>query len=190
MLRLKVAGISSLTDARYCAGMGVEFLAFTVHSSGETSLSADNLRAIKPWIEGVKWMGEFTGSDPELFRKLREEFIAEAWLIEHNLLNDVVSESEIWTTFKPVKTTDPLPEGNLQLQLENFSHGEQIHLLEKAFQEKRQVMLGNFYSPQEALALYSRFPELVFCLQSGSEERPGWMDLSGLQDYLEAISPA
>jgi hypothetical protein len=169
--------------------MGVEFLAFTIRPSGESSLSAENLRAIKPWIEGVKWMGEFTGSDPELFRKLREEFITEAWLFKNNLLNDEVSESEIWTTFQPVKTTDLLPEGNLQLQLENFSHAEQIHLLEKAFQEKRQVMLGNFYSPQEAMTLYSRFPELVFCLQSGSEERPGWMDLSGLQDYLEAISP-
>jgi phosphoribosylanthranilate isomerase len=187
VLRLCVSGISSLTDARYCAGMGVEYLSFQVDESGKSSLALPHLRAIRPWIEGVKWMGEFTGNAAAIFSKITEDFQADAWLLASGTDSLKSSHSEIWFNFHPSNPDAALPETNLKLIPVNFSEDALKRLLAKAFRGPGQVMLAGIQQPEQALKLAAEFPELIFSLESGPEERPGWMDLSALQDFLEAL---
>jgi phosphoribosylanthranilate isomerase len=54
---VKVSGIENLSDARYCAGMGVEFLGFPL-----AQLPFEKFQEIRQWISGVEIVGELIGS--------------------------------------------------------------------------------------------------------------------------------
>ena len=53
---VKVSGIENLSDARYCAGMGVEFLGFPL-----AQLPFEKFQEIRQWISGVEIVGELIG---------------------------------------------------------------------------------------------------------------------------------
>lgn len=56
---VKISTISSLSDARYCAGMGVDQLGFCLNPHKENSLSPVFFLEIKNWVAGVQFVGEF-----------------------------------------------------------------------------------------------------------------------------------
>ena len=60
---VKVGHISNLSDARYCAGMGVQYLGFSMDSNSEHYVDQDTLKTIKEWIVGPKIVGEFSNLD-------------------------------------------------------------------------------------------------------------------------------
>jgi phosphoribosylanthranilate isomerase len=53
---VKVSGIENLSDARYCAGMGVEFLGFPL-----AQIPFEKFQEIRQWISGVEIVGELIG---------------------------------------------------------------------------------------------------------------------------------
>ncbi|MEX2231504.1 MAG: hypothetical protein WD824_05055 [Cyclobacteriaceae bacterium] len=63
---VKVSHISNLSDARYCAGMGVEMLGFRVIPGAEHYLPAGVFQDIRGWISGPKIIAELYGlSSPD-----------------------------------------------------------------------------------------------------------------------------
>lgn len=63
--KIKVSSVANLTDARYFAARGVDWLGFDFHQGTSTALSPVTALAIKEWVEGVGFIGEFnwTGAD-------------------------------------------------------------------------------------------------------------------------------
>jgi phosphoribosylanthranilate isomerase len=189
VIRIKVSGITSLTDARYCAGMGVEFLSLQFENENNLQSEFNLYQAVRPWIEGVKWMAEYYGNDNLFFEEIYRNLAIDSFVFDQIPSMKPLQEQAFtfWQRIFPVSATDALPDGNLQIHLDNHSHANQMQILEKAFEKKREVILGNILKPDEAIVMANRFPDLIFNLHSGKEERPGWMDLSSLQDYLEAL---
>lgn len=56
---VKAAGVTNLTDARYFAARGVDWLGLSLDTSQEDNLNIAAASAIKEWVEGVKLIGEF-----------------------------------------------------------------------------------------------------------------------------------
>lgn len=61
MLKTKVfaGSITNLTDARYFAAQGVEWLSFNLQEGAETFIEPRALSAIRAWVDGVQVVGEF-----------------------------------------------------------------------------------------------------------------------------------
>ena len=53
-VRVKIDHIQDLHAARYCAGMGVEFLGFSLDTAN--LLSLEQYLEIRAWLAGVKWV--------------------------------------------------------------------------------------------------------------------------------------
>lgn len=63
---VKVGNISNLSDARYCAGMGVDMLGYSVTEGSKTYISTRLYEEIKGWIAGPASVAELYGiSGPE-----------------------------------------------------------------------------------------------------------------------------
>ncbi len=62
MLRLKIAvlSINNLTDARYFAAYGVDYLGFDLNPEGSDFLGYDKINEIVEWVEGPKTLGQLT----------------------------------------------------------------------------------------------------------------------------------
>jgi phosphoribosylanthranilate isomerase len=58
---VKVSKISNLSDARYCAGMGVEMLGFRVIPGKEDYINPELFQDIRGWISGPKVIAELYG---------------------------------------------------------------------------------------------------------------------------------
>jgi phosphoribosylanthranilate isomerase len=58
---VKVGSITNLSDARYCAGMGVDFLGFRVIEGQPAMISAKSFQEIRGWITGPQIVAEIYG---------------------------------------------------------------------------------------------------------------------------------
>lgn len=62
---VKVGGITSLSDARYCAGMGVDMLGFCFSKTSENYIEIYKIKEIIHWISGVEIYAEFDQESKE-----------------------------------------------------------------------------------------------------------------------------
>jgi len=71
--RIKASQINNLTDARYFAAWGVDWLGFDLNEGSENYVNPDQIHAIKSWIEGPHIVGELALGDPNLVNQLSKE---------------------------------------------------------------------------------------------------------------------
>lgn len=59
---VKIGSISSLSDARYCAGMMVDILGFNLEQGTNGYVSPETFQEITEWVAGVSFAGEFASA--------------------------------------------------------------------------------------------------------------------------------
>jgi len=67
--QIKASQTTNLTDARYFAAWGVEWLGFGLEPGQDHVVAPAQMAAIKEWVEGPKMVGEFSGLDVELIHQ-------------------------------------------------------------------------------------------------------------------------
>lgn len=55
---VKVSGINNLSDARYCSGMEVDQLGFSIQETDPNYTDPAKFKEIKGWLSGVQYVGE------------------------------------------------------------------------------------------------------------------------------------
>jgi hypothetical protein len=175
-----VSGISSLTDARYAAGMNVPYCSLVWSSKGETTLDPSTFTAIRAWIEGVEWWGEYKGNDPVKLLELADSYQLKTWILNPEFPDlDTSSGLEFLIPGRAASGTSVvwLPSSAAAVREEVFR--------EAIAGGAAQVLVLNPESVDEIEMLSGLSEKALFRLQSGEEDRPGWMDLTPLQDILE-----
>lgn len=71
---VKVSNITNLSDARYCAGMGVEMIGFVMDKHSADYISPDKMKEIKSWVAGVLTVGETQSGDYEEVKTLVQDY--------------------------------------------------------------------------------------------------------------------
>ena len=56
--KIMVSSISNLSDARYCAGMGVDYLGFSIDSVSASFIDPSKFKQITGWISGIPMVAE------------------------------------------------------------------------------------------------------------------------------------
>lgn len=70
--KVKVGNITNLSDARYCAGMGVDLLGFRI-GAHDKQVPLEVFHEIANWVAGPKFVFELADSiDEELFEKVTQ----------------------------------------------------------------------------------------------------------------------
>ena len=72
---VKIGGITNLSDARYCAGMGVDMLGFDVIQGHPNYISPELFQQIRGWITGPLIVAEIAGFQSlEELRQILESY--------------------------------------------------------------------------------------------------------------------
>ena len=58
-IKVKASSVTNLTDARYFAAWGVDWIGFDFEEGSDRHLPVVNMRAIREWLDGVRFVGEF-----------------------------------------------------------------------------------------------------------------------------------
>lgn len=77
-LPLKASRISNLTDARYFAARGIDWLAFDLDQGSEAYISQSEIHAICEWVEGPKVVGSFGLLGADEILKIRDDLNLDA----------------------------------------------------------------------------------------------------------------
>ncbi|MFM7020698.1 MAG: N-(5'-phosphoribosyl)anthranilate isomerase [Aquirufa sp.] len=188
---VKVSAITNLSDARYCAGMGVDLLGFPLGK-----ISIDQFTEIRNWLAGVQIVGEFSTNDAAEIKAKVAEYKPDVLEIDTKVNLVVIQDIDIPKILRVNIDTDNLP----AVFAASAPYVSQFLLVGEG-PESLQGMEGSveIWSAQYPIILGLEIPEddleewieqssiKGIGLIAGEEDRPGFRDFTDLMNILEKL---
>lgn len=179
---VKVGGITNLSDARYCAGMGVDFLGFRVVEGFPNSISLKSYQEIRGWVTGPQIVAEIYGvSDAQYLRQVLENFrpdMLELGLVEYEAIGSHLEMPFILA----LKDNEDLPHLAVKPAYILASDGPAVSKLIPDYE-----LLLKATNSQEAERCLRHTGVSGLALEGGHEVRPGLKSYDDLADILELL---
>ena len=194
MLKTKViaSSITNLTDARYFAAWEVSWLGFCFDESSEGHITPQVMFAMKEWVDGVQFLGEFREATSEDILDHVEKLELDAVQVDELTGLDVLMELQDVLVFKEINITTDSDQDFISNLLEQFVPycAHFIFKIESNI-PKWVVELSETYSiwiegnipTQEAID--SKFQGI--CLKGGMEEKVGLKSFDELDEVFEIL---
>ncbi len=190
---VKVSNINNLSDARYCAGMGVEMLGFSMDE-----LPFDKFKEMRGWLAGVEVVGETDSQDISKIIELNDIYQPD-YLQVSNYQNII----EIQKIGKPIILKIDFATANLPALFQTTKGSVAYFLIENsddfgvidegvlsqldAWSFQYPLILGFGVKESNANDLLEQTQLSGFALKGGKEIRPGFGDSEELMNILETL---
>lgn len=199
---VKISNVTNLSDARYCAGMGVEMLGFSIDEDSPNYISPKKFEDICSWLAGVTLVAETAQTDPETILNALSEYPVHAVQVaDPGLLNYLHSELNLPLLLRV--SVDIYDSGEIVPILSRYE-GQVAHFLLESDNDAElteawmQVLstievdypvLVGFGLDNEftVSALTELLPNIGIALRGSEEIRPGYKDFGSMMDILEAL---
>ncbi len=79
---VKISNVTNLSDARYCAGMGVDMLGFSIDEILSSYVAPKKYAEIRAWVAGVQLVAESSETNPKKLLALLAEYEFDALQVE------------------------------------------------------------------------------------------------------------
>ena len=93
--KVKAGSVSSLSDARYFAGMGVDWLGFDIDPDSPHYVSPELYQSLAGWVTGPKRVVELPALSKIDFKNLLEIYSPDAWEVDALQLQAVKSNTNL-----------------------------------------------------------------------------------------------
>jgi len=182
---IKVSHISNLSDARYCAGMGVEMLGFRVIPGKQDFMTPELFQDIRGWISGPRIIAELYGlSDREQVETAIQTYAPDYFELTY-------AEYRIFNEFLTLPCIVYFPAVS---QIESVSpDGKILYLLTDENTTCRDLAATELPVLKTISSLHALTESLTagcykgFVLKGPREQRPGVTNYDELGDILEAL---
>jgi phosphoribosylanthranilate isomerase len=187
---VKVGSISNLSDARYCSGMSVDMLGFSVISGKEHYVSPELFKEIRGWFSGPAIVAEVYGIQkgedlPVVIQHYLPDFI-ELSLQDLLKIHSPYSTYILSTTFEEMSTQEALiaPFRNQISKIILPATTDKKAIDELARSYKVMVQIDSTVSLDTLLSN----PSIKgIALQGSPEEKPGLKNYDQLAEILEKL---
>ncbi len=165
-----VRDLSSLSEARYCAGMLVDFIAFEFNPESETYLEDGKRDEIIQWLSGVKIIGTFKNGSLADVQNCIKTYALEGFLFENSQVN-IVNSLVLDYKFLEIDSNTVLT-----------SISDDVFLLSTDLLDRQNAILAyDFLNPK------SKPSALGYAFKGSKELRPGFNNYDSLMDAFEDI---
>jgi phosphoribosylanthranilate isomerase len=197
---VKISAVTHLSDARYCAGMGVEMLGFCIDEGDENYVSPKKFTELKGWISGVQLVAETQQKDPELIKTLLTDY--EVDLLQVNdptllavldtelpLLLQIDCDAHTYDSLRDVvASADGLADYFLLESSTDQALSEEWLTYIERLSVDYPILVGfGLTDPEFVVELLDQLPIEGIALRGSQELRPGYKDYGSLMDILEAL---
>lgn len=199
--KVKINRITNLTDARYCSGMYVDVLGFSLEEGSPHYVSPSQFQEITGWISGADYAAEFTDSDAYTIERKLADYPGINWIESSDLdtliqLKNLGKELIYQVSMEEIESIVPKIEllNQHQITLHITSTENTLTIDNKIVIEKLannvNLFLGFGIHPENA-SMLSEIPGLVgLALDGGDEIKPGLRDFDQLATILENLELA
>lgn len=195
---VKVGNINNLSDARYCAGMGVDMLGFCIEPSHPYYVGQQTYNEMIGWLSGVKFVAEFTDSDLEQINELLDGYSVHAIQTESKEVIANMAEKAKEIDNFPIEFIFKSKEiKEIEEIASEYSHFVRYFLLSDAQEHsfmtlrhlavKCNLILEGVFETNEVEKFLSESTLKGFALQATHEIAPGLQDFDKLATILETL---
>ncbi|MBV6642601.1 MAG: hypothetical protein KI791_17920 [Cyclobacteriaceae bacterium] len=190
---VKINQVSSLSDARYCAGMGVDVLGFSLVAGNPSYVDPQQFKEITQWVSGPKFAGEFDSASVDQIKLASVDYSLDFIEISSPDYLETVAELNIPIILKSTVSS----ESDLEKLSEIVSFGgdflQYLHLeIDHSKLDEFNNGLSQLNTP---LVLHTNDPaanldQLLkhgISLTAKQEEQTGLQDYGEIMDVLEAL---
>ena len=190
---IKVSNLNNLSDARYCAGMGVEMLGFSMDE-----LDFDKFKEMRGWLAGVQIVGETDSKNVSTVIDLVEKYQP-----DYLEISDWENIIEIQRIGKPIILKIDFSTANLPALFQATKGNVEYFLLENsdkfgivddgilsqldAWSFQFPILLGFGIKESNTNDLLEQTQLTGFALKGAYEIRPGIADNEELMNILEIL---
>lgn len=128
--KVKASAVTNLTDARYFAAREVNWIGFDLNEGSETFINPKMAAAIKEWVDGVQFVGEFNLASAATIREMAEELALDA--VQVGTFIDVETLADLQSPIPVIKEIIIEPDttpADVTAQLELFQPWAQLFIL-------------------------------------------------------------
>jgi phosphoribosylanthranilate isomerase len=193
--KVKVGNITNLSDARYCAGMGVDLLGFPLKNTDGSPLSPGKFTDITGWVSGPAFVLETGDANlAEVYQTIASypaQYIEldasqldrfDPAYIEKLIVSVDIHHWEKWKN-KIIQAKDSI--AYLLIRNDREGNPTDVKSLMEEMAQSCAVLLG-FGVVKETLADVLQLPIAGISLRGSDEEKPGVKEYH-LADILEAL---
>ncbi|WP_114751908.1 phosphoribosylanthranilate isomerase [Pleomorphovibrio marinus] len=201
---VKISNVNNLSDARYCAGMYVDLLGFSLEPNDEYYVDPVKFKEITGWVSGVGFVGEFKTTHPDIILETIAQYegIESVQIEEEAHLQMLMNASYQLILKKDVadnkdmerllSLSASLGENGILLLVEAESNPDLVpdkELLNK-LAEKCEVILGFGFDSENVEDTLDNTKIKGIAMKGGHEIKPGIKDFDELADILEVLEEA
>ena len=188
---VKVSGINNLSDARYCSGMEVDQLGFSIQESNAKYTDPKKFNEIKGWLSGVAYVGEIEADNTTPLTEVVRDYDLDALQVASATQVEEAQATNLPVIFKmdvssiTIETLRSLKDKVSYFLIESVYGGQvspDILELTKEFS----IVLGYGFEADTVEMLVKSGVKGI-ALQGGDEISPGLRDFDEMMDILEAL---
>lgn len=199
-----VNGINNLSDARYCAGMGVDMVGFSLDDTQTDYISPKEVSEIAGWVAGVKLVGEFKKTSVEQINE-----VIETCQLDYVQLNKQYLIDEIQQINRPVIQRARFTKDTIESELVEEMHLYKDHVayflifsddyntidetnlrflqdLARDFN----VIIGFGIHKENVMEILKQINPAGIGLHGGQEIKPGLKEFDTLQEIFDVLEEA
>lgn len=172
--------ITNLTDARYFAAWGVDYISFNIINDSEFKISKEKIKEIKDWVEGPKCLIETNALDIE--------DLADGYILS-NIYSTMPISQEAFYKVHLDDVSKGLPSGKYILKLNDEADLDNLLKVDESHLQGIELYLD---ISQIDLKHFSKLKHFPIVIQGGEEEKIGvksFDDLDELYDLLIEEEP-
>lgn len=194
---IKLNSVNNLSDARYAAGMEVQWIGFQVQQGMERLVDVATYDAITSWVAGPEFIAEVIHLNNEVFQFIESNYQS----ISTIQFQTVESNFEFKNTFKYIQQIEIDSAEQIEVEIKNKKNPS-VPLLSISFKQsdawksvsdkikscnEQYNILWNLSIEVSDLALIDSLGIHQLGLSGGTETRPGWMNIDSLIDIIESL---
>ncbi|MFC6999993.1 phosphoribosylanthranilate isomerase [Rufibacter roseus] len=193
--------ITNLSDARYCAGMGVEMLGFKLQQNQPQYITPESFKEIAGWISGVKLVGEVQELPTQEVEELLLQYKVDMLQLNSLYLIEELDELPLPIILRVLIDKDTVEE-NLSGLLELYHHHVEYFLIDsedfnsidetnykfiRDLAKKYPIILGFGLNKENTREALDKIHPAGIALKGGEEIRPGFKNFDDLEEIFEQL---
>lgn len=182
-----VSGISNLSDARYCSGMGVNYLGVCVDPNNASYLPLDKFQEINGWLSGINWILEAENMDLEAIYIAYEAYGVKGVYTSSNSAATQLAADGIKVMLNIEENTDLDYSVNITAIATRLDNVTKLVKLKNGGSLTTPIYVSGELTIDELISIRDNDYINGVILTGGLEERPGYKNMDDLIDALEVF---
>lgn len=193
--------ITNLSDARYCAGMGVEMLGFSLQQGQSQHISPAAFKEISGWVSGVKLVGEVTDLPINELEELLLDYKVDLLQLNSLYYIEELDDLPLPIIMRVMIDKDSVEEKIIStldlyhqhveyflIDSEDFSFIDETNLrFLRDISKKYPILLGFGLTKENTKEALDRIQPAGIALKGGEEIRPGYKNFDELEEIFDQL---